>query len=176
MTNPPVDEGEREGPLSPRPSLRCGSLETGREIVRVAEAFERVEVGPDGADVRRDVAEVVGHVGQVVEPLEHATHHVERPHCLRDLGAAQGVKAAGKQGAVKVVVFDAVPGIDEQIRSGLVDIAIAQRPDEIGYYGVKFAADAIRGKKIPPFKSTGFIVLDKSNIDKPEMKQYIYSN
>ncbi|EEA01431.1 ribose ABC transporter, periplasmic binding protein [Burkholderia sp. H160] len=91
-------------------------------------------------------------------------------------GAAQGVKAAGKQGQVKVVVFDAVPGIDEQIRSGLVDIAIAQRPDEIGYYGVKFAADAIRGKSIPTFKSTGFVVLDRSNIDKPEMKQYIYSN
>ncbi|WP_233801445.1 ABC transporter substrate-binding protein [Paraburkholderia sp. HP33-1] len=91
-------------------------------------------------------------------------------------GAAQGVKAAGKQGQVKVVVFDAVPGIDEQIRSGLVDIAIAQRPDEIGYYGVKFAADAIRGKSIPTIKSTGFVVLDRSNIDKPEMKQYIYSN
>lgn len=91
-------------------------------------------------------------------------------------GTAQGVKAAGKQGQVKVVVFDAVPGIDEQIRSGLVDIAIAQRPDEIGYYGVKFAADAIRGKSIPTIKSTGFVVLDRSNIDKPETKQYIYSN
>ncbi|MCC8402349.1 substrate-binding domain-containing protein [Paraburkholderia sp. MMS20-SJTN17] len=91
-------------------------------------------------------------------------------------GAAQGVKAAGRQGQVKVVVFDAVPGIDEQIRSGLVDIAIAQRPDEIGYYGVKFAADAIRGKPVPTIKSTGFVVLDRSNIDKPETKQYIYSN
>ncbi|CAH2771944.1 MAG: hypothetical protein CBARDCOR_2083 [uncultured Caballeronia sp.] len=48
-----------------------------------------------------------------------------------------------------MVVFDAVPGIDKQIKSGLVDIAIAQRPDEIGYYGVKFAADVIYGKKIP---------------------------
>jgi len=91
-------------------------------------------------------------------------------------GAAQGVKAAGKQGVVKVVVFDAVPGIDKQIKSGLVDIAIAQRPDEIGYYGVKYAADVIRGKKIPTLKSTGFEVLDKNNIDKPDMQQYIYSN
>ncbi|MCX5545618.1 ABC transporter substrate-binding protein [Paraburkholderia sp. CNPSo 3076] len=91
-------------------------------------------------------------------------------------GAAQGVKNAGKQGAVKVVVFDAVPGIDEQIRSGLVDIAIAQLPDEMGYDAVKFAADAIHGKKIPTYKGTGFVVLDKSNIDKPEMKQHIYSN
>jgi ribose transport system substrate-binding protein len=73
-------------------------------------------------------------------------------------------------------VFDAVPGVDQLIRSGLVDIAIAQRPDEIGYYGVKFAVDAIHGKTIPPYKSTGFMVLDKTNIDQPDMKQYIYSN
>ncbi len=75
-----------------------------------------------------------------------------------------------------MVVFDAVPGIDKQIKSGLVDIAIAQRPDEIDYYGVKFAADVIHGKKIPTLKSTGFEVLDKTHIDKPDMQQYIYSN
>ena len=91
-------------------------------------------------------------------------------------GAAQGVKNAGKEGVVKVVRFDAVPGIDEQIRSGLVDIAIAQLPDQMGYDAVKFAADSIHGKKIPTYKGTGFVVLDKSNIDKPEMKPYIYSN
>ena len=66
--------------------------------------------------------------------------------------------------------------IDVLLHVGLVDIAIAQRPDEIGYYGVKFAADVIHGKKIPTLKSTGFEVLDKNNIDKPDMQQYIYSN
>lgn len=91
-------------------------------------------------------------------------------------GAAQGVKTAGKQGKVKVVVFDAVPGIDDKISSGLVDIAIAQRPYDMGYYAVKAAVDAIHGKKIPVYRSTGFVVLDKSNIDMPEMKVYIYSN
>jgi len=46
----------------------------------------------------------------------------------------------------------------------------------MGYDAVKFAAAAIHGKKIATYKGTGFVVLDKSNIDKPEMKQYIYSN
>ncbi|WP_433705590.1 ABC transporter substrate-binding protein [Paraburkholderia sacchari] len=91
-------------------------------------------------------------------------------------GAALGVKTAGKQGKIKFVVFDAVPGVDDKISSGLVSIAIAQRPYDMGYYTVKFAADAIRGKKVPVYQSTGFVVLDKSNVDMPEMKVYIYSN
>jgi ribose transport system substrate-binding protein len=91
-------------------------------------------------------------------------------------GAAQGVKSAGKQGAIKVVVFDAIPGIDRDLKSGLVDIAIAQRPDDIGYFGVKYAVEALRGKKIPVYKGTDFVILDKSNIDQPEMHAHIYSN
>jgi ribose transport system substrate-binding protein len=91
-------------------------------------------------------------------------------------GAAEGVKKAGKTGTVKVVVFDAVPGIDADIKSGLVDMAIAQKPAEMGYYGVKFAADVARGKSIPTWKGTGFVVMDKSNIDQEDVRQYIYSN
>lgn len=91
-------------------------------------------------------------------------------------GVAQGVKSAGKTGQIKVVVFDAVPGIDRDLKSGVVDIAIAQRPDDIGYYGVKFAVDAIKGKKIPTYKGTEFVILDKNNVDQPDMHVHIYSN
>jgi ribose transport system substrate-binding protein len=91
-------------------------------------------------------------------------------------GAAEGVRKAGKSGAVKVVVFDAVPGIDADIKSGLIDVAVAQKPAEMGYYGVKFAADAARGKQIPAWKGTGFVVMDKSNIGDDGIQQYIYSN
>lgn len=92
------------------------------------------------------------------------------------MGAAEGVKRAGKTGKVKVVVFDAVPGIDKQIKSGLVDIAIAQKPADMGYWGVKFAVSVARGKKVPTERGTGFVVMDKSNIEQPDVRQYIYSN
>ena len=92
------------------------------------------------------------------------------------MGAAEGVKRAARTGKVKVVVFDAVPGIDKQIKSGLIDIAIAQKPAEIGYWGVKYAAAAARGKPIPAERGTGFVVMDKTNIDQPDIHQYIYSN
>lgn len=52
------------------------------------------------------------------------------------LGAANGVKQTGMTGKIKVVAFDAPTSIIENIDSGLVDLAIAQHPAEIGYYGV----------------------------------------
>ena len=91
-------------------------------------------------------------------------------------GAAEGVRKAGKAGQIKVVVFDAIPGIDQDLKSGLVDIAIAQQPADMGYWGVKFAADLVRGKKIPAWKGTGFVVMDKTNIDQPDIRKFIYSN
>jgi ribose transport system substrate-binding protein len=91
-------------------------------------------------------------------------------------GVSQALQMAGKSGKVKLIVFDAVPGIDKDLKSGLVDYAIAQRPADMGYYGVKYAVDAIRGKPIPKEKGTGFVVMDKSNINDPNVKQFIYSN
>ena len=75
-----------------------------------------------------------------------------------------------------IVVFDAVPGIDASLKSGLVDVAIAQKPSEMGYVGVKFASDLIKGKTIPTWQGTGFVVMDKSNIDQEDVHKYIYSN
>ncbi len=91
-------------------------------------------------------------------------------------GAAAGVKNAGKTGVVKVVTFDAVPGIDQDLKSGLVDIAVAQKPSEMGYVSVKYAADLARGKAVPTLFGTGFVVMDKSNVDDPEVRKFIYSN
>ncbi|WP_250515863.1 ABC transporter substrate-binding protein [Caballeronia sp. INDeC2] len=91
-------------------------------------------------------------------------------------GVAQAIHMAGKSGKVKVIVFDAVPGIDKDLKSGLVDYAIAQRPADMGYYGVKYAVDAINGKTVPKEKGTGFVVMDKGNVDSPDVKPFIYSN
>ncbi len=52
------------------------------------------------------------------------------------LGAANGVQQAGQTGTVKVVAFDAPTSIVDNIKTGLVDVAIAQHPAEIGYFGV----------------------------------------
>ncbi len=92
------------------------------------------------------------------------------------LGAANGVQQAGQGGKVKVVAFDAPTSIVANIKSGLIDVAIAQHPAEIGYYGVITAFAHLTGQSVPVEVGTGFTVMDKSNIDKPEIARFVYQN
>jgi ribose transport system substrate-binding protein len=92
------------------------------------------------------------------------------------MGAANGVKQGGVTGKVKVVAFDAPTSIVGEIKSGNVDIAIAQHPAEIGYFGVVSAYAHLTGQSIPTLIGTGFTVIDKSNVDDPNVKRFIYSD
>jgi ribose transport system substrate-binding protein len=91
------------------------------------------------------------------------------------LGAANGVKQAGQSGTVKVVAFDAPTSIVDNINAGLVDVAIAQHPAEIGYFGVVSAYAHLTGHSIPVAIGTGFTIMDKSNIADPNISKYLYS-
>ena len=91
------------------------------------------------------------------------------------LGAANGVRNAGQSGEVVVVAFDAPQSIVDSIGDGLVDMAIAQHPAEIGYYGVMTAYAHITGQSVPPAIGTGFTVITAENVDDPEIEKFIYS-
>ena len=90
-------------------------------------------------------------------------------------GAADGVQAAGKKGMVRIVAFDAPTRIVDDLKSGLIDMAIAQHPAEMGYYGVVGAIASLRGHSVPAKIGTGFTVMTKDNIEDPKVLQYIYS-
>jgi ribose transport system substrate-binding protein len=92
------------------------------------------------------------------------------------MGAANGAKQGGVTGKVKVVAFDAPTSIVGEIKSGNVDIAIAQHPAEIGYFGVVAAYAHLTGQSIPTLIGTGFTVIDKANVDDPNVKRFIYSD
>ena len=92
------------------------------------------------------------------------------------MGAANGVKQSGGTGKVKVEAFDAPTSIVQEIKSGNVDIAIAQHPSEIGYFGVVAAYAHLTGQSIPTLIGTGFTVIDKDNVDDPNVKRFIYSD
>jgi len=92
------------------------------------------------------------------------------------LGAANGVQQAGQTGNIKVVAFDAPTSIVDNINSGLVDVAIAQHPAEIGYYGVVSAYAHLTGQSIPVSIGTGFTIIDADNVSDPEVAKYIYTD
>ena len=91
-------------------------------------------------------------------------------------GAANGVKQANAKGKIRVVAFDAPTSMIDDIKAGNIDIAIAQHPAEIGFYGVVTAFAHLTGHSVPPLIGTGFTVIDKSNIDDPKVKKFIYSD
>jgi ribose transport system substrate-binding protein len=92
------------------------------------------------------------------------------------LGAANGVQQAGQTGKVKVVAFDAPTSIVDNLKTGLVDLAIAQHPAEIGYYGVVSAYAHLTGQSIPTSIGTGFTVITKDNDTDPNVAKFIYSD
>ncbi len=92
------------------------------------------------------------------------------------IGAADGVKALGKQGAIRVVAFDAPTRIVDDLKSGLIDLAVAQHPAEIGYYGVMTAYAVINGQSVPPQIGTGATIMTKDNIDDPNVRKFVYSD
>ena len=89
------------------------------------------------------------------------------------LGAANGVKQAGAAGKVKVASFDAPKSMVEQLKTRLIDIAIAQHPAEIGYFGVMAAHAYLNGQSIPTLIGTGFTVMTKDNVDDPKVSQFL---
>lgn len=91
------------------------------------------------------------------------------------MGAANGIQQSGAGGKVKVVAFDAPQTIIGNIKSGLIDIAIAQHPAEIGWFGVAAAYAHLTGQSIPPAIATGFTVIDKQNVDDPGIQKFVYS-
>lgn len=91
------------------------------------------------------------------------------------LGAANGVQQAGQTGKVKVVAFDAPGSIVDNLKTGLVDMAIAQHPAEIGYYGVVSAYAHLTGQSIPVSIGTGFTIITKDNVGDPNVAKYVYS-
>ena len=92
------------------------------------------------------------------------------------LGAANGVDSADKLGDITVIAFDAPQSIVDQLKTGLVDMAIAQHPAEIGYYGVMTAYAHLTGQSVPPLIGTGFTVITADNVDEPEVARFIYSD
>ena len=92
------------------------------------------------------------------------------------IGAADGVKALSKSGAIRVVAFDTPNRIVDDLKSGLVDLAVAQHPAEIGYYGVMTAYAVINGQSVPPEIGTGATIMTKDNIDDPEIRKFVYSD
>jgi ribose transport system substrate-binding protein len=90
-------------------------------------------------------------------------------------GAGTAVVNAGLGGHVQVVAYDATQFAIEQLRAGVVSLVLAQKPFDMGYMAVQFAAaDAAGVTSLPRRVETGFAIIDKDNVDDPDVARFIY--
>ncbi|MGV3489979.1 MAG: ABC transporter substrate-binding protein [Devosia sp.] len=90
-------------------------------------------------------------------------------------GAGNAVVNAGLNGAVQVVAYDATQEAIELMGKGVVSLVLAQKPYDMGYMAVQFAAaDASGVTSLPRRVETGFAILDKDNVTDPEFARFIY--
>ncbi|HTN11875.1 MAG TPA: substrate-binding domain-containing protein [Acetobacteraceae bacterium] len=91
------------------------------------------------------------------------------------VGTSNALKQTGRSGTVKVVVVDATEQMVAALKAGQVDIIVSQHPAEMGWLATMFGFGVATGQSIPSRVETGFTMLDRSNIDEPGMKRFIYA-
>jgi ribose transport system substrate-binding protein len=79
-------------------------------------------------------------------------------------GSASGLREAGKQDTVKIVSFDAGPKQVKDLKDGIIQALVAQKPADIGAQGVQQAVAALDDKATKKVIQTGSVILTKDNL------------
>ena len=79
------------------------------------------------------------------------------------LGAVEAIAAAGQNGKIKVVGFDAFSEAREAVRKGLMDATVAQFPSEMGRLAMENTARLLKGETIPPEISVKIELITREN-------------
>lgn len=77
--------------------------------------------------------------------------------CANDsmaLGAVAAVDEAGKKGQVKIVGYDNIDAVKQNIQDGAILATADQHADQLAVYGIEYALQMIKSKKALPDKDT----------------------
>ena len=85
---------------------------------------------------------------------------------LMALGAIEAISAAGRDGEIIVVGFDALMDAREAIRAGKMDASIAQHSDEMGKIAIENAKRQLDGEKIPRYIPVKIDLITRENVDR----------
>ena len=78
-------------------------------------------------------------------------------------------------GKVQIVAYDATLAAIELLNKGDVSLVLAQKPFDMGYMAVEFAAADNAGvTSLPKRVQTGFAIIDKDNVKDPNYSRFIY--
>ncbi len=92
------------------------------------------------------------------------------------LGAARALRARGLAGKVKLVGFDASPGLQQGLRDGVIDALLIQDTFRIGYLGVETVVQKLNGET--PQRSIQFParIITATDLDDPTVRKLVDGN
>lgn len=90
------------------------------------------------------------------------------------IGMGRAISQAGKSGKVVAIGFDGNSDLQGFVKDGTIEAIAVQSAFEMGNLGVKTVAEIVEGKKVPAFRDTGVLMVNKKNIDSTAAKNVLY--
>ncbi|WP_010495701.1 substrate-binding domain-containing protein [Paenibacillus elgii] len=115
---------------------------------------EQVECASDPAPCARQIRRL----------LQEPVDGVVALHAISSIEVVRAIGELGLEGKVKAVTFDSTAENIESLQEGVIQATIIQNPFSMGYLGVKYAVEALEGKKVPARFDTGTKVIDQDNM------------
>lgn len=136
--------------------LRAGGFKDGNRgrfdvVATIAADFERTKARLAAADLMRADPRIEGFFAV---------------NDLMALGAADAVRAAGRQGEVKVVGFDGISEALAAIARGSLSATVAQYPYTMGQLSIEACLAALRGDSLPANVDAPVQVVTSENVDR----------
>ncbi len=90
------------------------------------------------------------------------------------VGTARGIIDLGKEGEIDIIGFDSTPEEISYLEKDIIKLLVVQNPFSMGYLGVKYAIDAIKGIRIPENINTKVEIINKENMYLPENQKLVF--
>ena len=90
------------------------------------------------------------------------------------LGVAKAIKEAKKTNAYKLIGFESSIYEIQLLEEGTVDALVVQKPFNVGYLGVKTAAESAGGRKTDKSTLIGSTVVTRANMNDPEIQRLMF--
>jgi ribose transport system substrate-binding protein len=103
-----------------------------------------------------------GNVAGIFAPNESTT-----------FGMLLALQKAGLAGKVRFIGFDASDKLVSAVKAGEIDGLVLQNPFKMGYLAVKTMTAHLKGEKVEPRIDTGAALIDKQNMEQPEMAELL---
>jgi ribose transport system substrate-binding protein len=92
------------------------------------------------------------------------------PNESTTFGMLLALEKAGLAGKLRFVGFDSSTKLIEGVRAGKIDGLVLQNPFNMGYLAVKTLVSHLKKEKVESRIDTGASLIEKANMDQPEMK------